>query len=85
MNSNKASKLSNSVIASRSRFVPSEECVVAPSIVSAVFDDQPVPFQLNANGSVDVSVYDDWLNEVGLKALAALEEFSDTERFQPPH
>lgn len=58
-------------------FVPDVAQVVSPTVIARVFDDKPVPFALNGDGSVKLSVYQDWLNSVGHDALNAFAECSE--------
>jgi hypothetical protein len=58
-------------------FTPKASAVMSAAVVAQVFEDQPVPFALNADGSVDRAVYLAWLNDAGLRALAAFDECSE--------
>ncbi len=64
-------------VVAQADFVPEVAQVVSPAVVARVFDDQPVPFALNSDGSVKMGVYQDWLNTVGQEALAAFAECSE--------
>lgn len=60
-------------------YVPPESSVVSPKVLAQVFEDKPLPFLTNADGSVDMGVYMEWLEATGAAALRAFEEFSDAE------
>lgn len=57
-------------------FVPVAQ-VVSFAVVARVFEDQPIPFAINSDGSVKMDVYQDWLNTIGQEALAAFAECSE--------
>lgn len=61
-------------------YVPPESQVVSPEVLAQVFEDKPLPFRTNADGSVDMSVYLEWLAAVGEAALQAFDECSEPEQ-----
>lgn len=67
-------------------FIPDKNTVVSPEALAQVFEDQKLPFQTNPDGSVDMSVYMTWLNEVGRVALQAFDECFEVENgeLDPP-
>jgi len=67
-------------------FVPDIGSVVSPEVLAQVFEDQQLPFQTNPDGSVDMSVYLTWLNQVGCVALQAFDECFEIENgeLDPP-
>ncbi len=73
-NSNKKNIVS---AVARADFVPSVVQVVSSAVVARVFEDQPIPFAINSDGSVKMDVYQDWLNTIGQEALAAFAECSE--------
>lgn len=60
-------------------YVPPESNVVSPEVLAQVFEDKPLPFLTNADGSVDMGVYMEWLEATGAAALQAFEECSEVE------
>lgn len=50
---------------------------VSAETIDRVFDDQPVPFALDRDGSADPAVYEAWLKKIGADALQAFDDFSD--------
>ena len=60
-------------------YVPPESSVISQEVLAQVFKDKRLPFTTNADGSVDLSIYMQWLELVGVAALQAFEECSDTE------
>jgi len=60
-----------------SDFMPDKDTVVSSEVLAQVFEDKQLPFQTNPDGSVDMSVYLDWLNEAGRVALQAFEDCFD--------
>ena len=60
-------------------YVLSGSNVVSPEILAQVFEDKPLPFVTNVDGSADMEVYMEWLEVAGAAALLAFEEFSDVE------
>lgn len=60
-------------------YVPPESNVVSGEVLAVVFEDKPLPFNTNSDGSVDLNVYMQWLANAGQAALLAFEECSDAE------
>jgi len=60
-------------------YVPPESRVVSPEVLAQVFEDKPLPFRTNPDGSVDMSVYLSWLAAVGEVALQVFDECSEPE------
>ena len=60
-------------------YVPRESQVVSPEVLAQVFEDKPLPFKTNADGSVDMGVYLEWLEAAGEAALQAFAQCSDVE------
>ncbi|MFC3110918.1 hypothetical protein ACFOFO_23685 [Undibacterium arcticum] len=64
-------------IVSDKNYVPSLEKVICPAVIAAVFQDEPAPFLLNKDGSVDSSVYQTWLSNIGAEAVQAFADCSE--------
>lgn len=60
-------------------YVPARASVVSPEILAQVFEDAPIPFQTNPDGSVNLEVYAEWLRQAGEAALQAFEDCSEFE------
>lgn len=54
-------------------FVPSNRAVVAPEVLARVFADTPLPFKTNSDGSVDMSVYAEWLESTWAQGMEEFE------------
>lgn len=54
-------------------FVPSNRAVVAPEVLARVFADSPLPFKTNSDGSVDMSVYAEWLENTWTQGMEEFE------------
>lgn len=61
-------------------YVPPVSDVVSPEVLAQVFEDKPLPFQTNPDGSVSLDAYLQWLSAVGEAALQAFEECSEHEQ-----
>lgn len=57
-------------------FVPRASSVVSATVIAQVFDGEAVPFETNADGSVDGRLYAAWLDDAGQQALRAFGECS---------
>lgn len=53
--------------------------IVSSEVLAQVFGDKLLPFETNADGSVDMSVYMEWLATAGRIALEAFKAFSEIE------
>ena len=73
-----SSSVVNEVFAEESAYVPPAGGVVAPSVLVQVFADKPLPFATNADGSVDLDVYREWLESTWKDGMDAFEEQSST-------
>ncbi|KAA0178835.1 hypothetical protein FX016_23165 [Cupriavidus gilardii] len=54
-------------------YIPQERNVIEPEVLARVFSDQPLPFKTNSDGSVDVSTYTQWLDEIWQQGMQAFE------------
>jgi hypothetical protein len=52
--------------------------VVSPEILALVFEDKSLPFQTNPDGSVDMTVYMSWLENIWTKAVEEFDEHFDS-------
>ena len=62
------------------RFVPSKEAVMSEAVLAQVFESEPLPFKVRADGSVSLGAYMEWLDGAGAKALEAFGEHSEVIR-----
>jgi hypothetical protein len=60
------------------RVSPQSE-IVSSEVLTEIFKDKLPPFQLNADGSVNMNTYMEWLQSAGVAALQAFEKYSEIE------
>ena len=68
--------LGSQVFAEEGSYVPPVERVVAPEVLAKVFADGPLPFPTNADGSVELATYMQWLTATWDAGIAAFGEMS---------
>ncbi|NLP65510.1 hypothetical protein [Paraburkholderia sacchari] len=73
------SVLGSRVFAEEGGYVPPAERVVAPEVLAKVFADGPLPFPTNADGSVELATYMQWLTATWDAGIAAFGEMSEIE------
>lgn len=56
--------------------VASSGSVVGPSVLAEVFEESPLPFATNPDGSVDRGIYLQWLSETWTAGMEAFETLS---------
>jgi hypothetical protein len=71
--------LGSRVFAEEGSYVPPAERVVAPEVLAKVFPDGPLPFPTNADGSVELATYMQWLTATWDAGIAAFGEMSEVE------
>lgn len=72
-----SSVLGSRVFAEEGGYVPPAERVVAPEVLAKVFADGPLPFPTNADGSVELATYMQWLTATWDAGMAAFGEMSE--------
>jgi len=56
--------------------VPLASSVVSATVIAQVFEGDVIPFETNADGSVDSRLYSAWLHDAGEQALRAFDACS---------
>ncbi|MBN3815185.1 hypothetical protein G3N57_00555 [Paraburkholderia sp. Se-20369] len=75
--SSSLSVLGSRVFAEEGSYVPPADRVVAPEVLAKVFADGPLPFPKNAEGSVELATYMQWLTATWDAGIAAFGEMSE--------